>query len=109
MIIEYMEESMKPRRGDDSNCVSKIEHTTIEDGSFLAVKVGSDDRPASRQDIKDIQEGLDALRINNLKHFVTHHNVDFKLCTPTKNLQLDVDRGGCNKNEHRSCPTKNKN
>ncbi len=43
---------------------------------FLHVQVGSEDRPATTQDMKDIEElvkKLDCLQDQNV--FVTHHNV----------------------------------
>lgn len=61
------------------DCISEIEHLKIEDGDFLVVKVGSDDRPATHQDLIDIQDGIAALKLDNLKYLVTHHLVDFKL------------------------------
>ena len=43
---------------------------------LLVVKVGNDERPAGKQDIKDVRKQIKkALREN--KPLVTHHAVDF--------------------------------
>ncbi len=66
------------------DCISELENIRIEDGSFLVVKVGSDDRPAMMQDIEDTRKLLEDLQIPSLKYLITHHNIDFKLFTCDK-------------------------
>ncbi len=61
------------------DCISEIEYLKIEDGSFLVVKIGSDDRPASTQDIEDVQNCIKKLNMPKLRYLVTHHLVDFQV------------------------------
>lgn len=63
---------------------SKIDHIKIRDNSFLVVKVGSDDRPATEEDIKLVQEGFEEAlgdKFPDLPVVVTHHNIDVALYT----------------------------
>jgi len=52
------------------------------EGKFLLVKVGTDSRPATGEDIKEIENKLvDLLEENNVNclAFVTHHAVEFEI------------------------------
>ena len=62
----------------------KVEVVKFEDleGKFLFVKVGDKDRPATDEDLKDVEDKLVALfNKNNINclAFVTHHAVSMEL------------------------------
>lgn len=63
---------------------TKIDHIKIKDNSFLIVKVGSDPRPATDDDLKQIQETFEKSlgdKFPDLPIVVTHHCMDVKLYT----------------------------
>lgn len=62
---------------------NEIDHIKVEDNSFLLVKIGSETRPASEDDIKDAKKLFQELRekFPELTVLITHHNMDVKLYT----------------------------
>ncbi len=63
---------------------TKIEHIKVKDNSFLVVKVGSDNRPATQEDIEQVQKKLKEClgdKFPDLPVIVTHHCMDVKLYT----------------------------
>lgn len=63
---------------------NKLEHIKIKSNSFLVVKVGSDNRPATVGDIELIQDIMDKAlgkKFPDLPVIVSHHDIDVKLYT----------------------------
>lgn len=61
------------------DCITDIAHVQLDDNSFLVVKVGNDQRPATAEDIENVQKNIEGLGLKGLKCLVTHHVVDFKV------------------------------
>jgi hypothetical protein len=81
--VEIMEPSASTTKTAKQNR-SKVEVQKFPDieGKFLLVRVGTEDRPASDQDIKDIEEKLNGLLSANDVNclvFVTHHAVEVEV------------------------------
>lgn len=67
--------------------ITEMNHIAVGDNSFLIVKIGDDNRPATLQDIKDVKDELARClspRFPDLPVIVTHHNIEFKLYTCNK-------------------------
>lgn len=63
---------------------TKIDHIKIKDNSFLVVRIGSEDRPASNDDIEQTKKALEKAlgsKFPDLPVIVTHHCMDVKLYT----------------------------
>ena len=59
-----------------------IERLGIDEDSFLVVKVGSDDRPATQQDIDLMKKDIEAVikpKWPTLPVLVTHHDVELEV------------------------------
>ena len=69
------------------DCISEIQQLKMDDESFLLVRVGTDQRPASIADIDDMKKWIAELNLPNLKYLVTHHFVDFQVCNYQKDLE----------------------
>ena len=61
------------------DCITDIAHVQLDENSFLVVKVGDDQHPATTQDIEDVHKSIETLGLKNLKCLVTHHAVDFRV------------------------------
>ncbi|MHA2279937.1 MAG: hypothetical protein ACXAC5_03550 [Promethearchaeota archaeon] len=70
--------------------ISEIEHVNVTDHSFMIVKVGTEDRPATTTDIENIRQDMkqlfdDVRKLNpdfpRIACLITHHAVEFKLFT----------------------------
>ena len=62
----------------------KIDHIKVKDNSFLIVRIGSEDRPASTEDIEQVQKAMEKAlgsKFPDLPVIVTHHCMDVKLYT----------------------------
>lgn len=62
---------------------NEIDHIKVEDNSFLLVKIGSETRPASENDIKDAKKLFQELRekFPELTVIITHHSISVELHT----------------------------
>ena len=56
---------------------SRISQPTKKDNEILICKVGSEERPASYEDLICIQQGLAQVRNNPDLTLVTHHCIEF--------------------------------
>lgn len=62
------------------------------DDSVLVVLVGSEDRPAGKEDIENIAEAFRKARKNKAHAIITHHALDFRFI-PRSNLRSVVAIG----------------
>ena len=65
----------------------------VNDDEILVVKVGSDEFPASEEDIKDVQIALAQCYSDSALTLVTHHCIDFVVCNrkDLKNAEILKD------------------
>ena len=62
-----------------------IHKPIVKEDEVLIVNVGNENRPASQQDINDVQTAFSQIAIDNKLAFVTHHLVNFSV-VKTKDL-----------------------
>ena len=59
--------------------IANLEKIDLGDDGFLLVRVGSDSRPATSADIKDVQDALDKVEfLKDRQAVVSHHNIDMQ-------------------------------
>lgn len=63
--------------------MKKIKIPNVESDEVLVIKVGTDDRPASEENIKDVAKSIKVLQKTAKKDkfqcLVTHHAIEFSL------------------------------
>lgn len=79
MVIE--DNSNKKQKKKIKKTINMKKFDDLE-GKFLLVKVGNENRPASKEDIQEIQDNLiNLFEINNVNclAFVTHHAIEMEI------------------------------
>ena len=81
--IEDIQKVMASVRADPESVIVshhaiQFEHLYVYEDETLAIFVGNDERPASPQDIEDIQAAFAQLIKDNGLIFVTHHAIRFE-------------------------------